>query len=604
MAQENVYGGFYRRCVRNLVVGTALSIVPAGMFYLFVFPYTPRQLAVLGALGFVDLLLFLPLDMLVLRWTLRPVAEACAEISGPKGPGDEGSPDAALKGRSSTTVSSAKADSDPKASSDGAPEGATLRRNLPPAKAGSEAQRASGDGTAKAVPSLAMADREKRERSTDVLRRGMKRLLDAPWIVVLRVYGVHAPAASAGITLLVMAANRWLELGIPANTFPLYWVLNLTVIPVAHVVYEFAAMERAIQAPARALAERAPMSEVRALPFTMGRRMGVFFPLLALAPVLVVSTAAYFKAQALGVEARELLQGLAYVGGACFALLLFLMWTLGGQLKHQTATLMEALDRVGRGDFAARAELYSTDEFGQIAGHVNTMAAGLGERERLRDLFGAYMTTEVAADLLAKGDQATRTEKRYVAILFLDVRGFTAFSNERPPEVVVSVLNRLLEQAVEAIAQKRGTVNKYLGDGLLAIFGAPIALENPCAAAVEAALEIERRVRGLNHLFAATGVPPMKLGIGIHAGEVVVGSIGSAKHKLEYTVIGDAVNVASRIEQLNKGMGTELLVSDEVWARCGALQQVFGEPVSEQVKGVERPVKVYPIRAARSAARE
>jgi len=231
------------------------------------------------------------------------------------------------------------------------------------------------------------------------------------------------------------------------------------------------------------------------------------------------------------------------------------------------------------------------------------MASGLAERERLRDLFGTYMTDEVATALLAKGDHAAeRTEKRYVAILFLDVRGFTAFSNERPPEVVVGVLNKLLEQAVEAIAAQRGTVNKYLGDGLLAIFGAPIQLENPCAAAVTAALDVAKRVRGLNHLFAATGVPAMKIGIGIHAGEVVVGSIGSAKHKLEYTVIGDAVNVASRIEQLNKPLGTELLVSDEVWTKCGNLQGIFGVALTEQVKGVDKPVKVYPLMAGERAS--
>lgn len=522
---QNPYTEFHTRCVRNLLAGTAMSILPAGAFYFFVFPYTPWQLGVLLALGLLDLLLFLPLDLAILKWSLQPVREAFAALAG--------------------------------------------------------------------------AEAEKPARA-DVLRRGMERLLDAPRLVILRVYGPHAIAASAGITLLVVAANHLLSLGIPARTFPLYWLLNLTVIPVAHVVYEFAAMERATQPPARELAAHVPASAIRARPFTMEKRMMIFFPLLALSPILIVESAVYVRAQTLGAQTEGLLRDLLFIGVACFALLLFLMWTLGGQLKEQTATLMRTLDRIGGGEFSARAELYSTDEFGQIAGHVNEMAAGLGERERLRDLFGSYMTTEVASELLSKGDKpGDRTEKRYVAILFLDVRGFTAFSNERSPEVVVGVLNRLLEQAVEAVAAKRGTVNKYLGDGLLAIFGAPIQLENPCLAAVEAALEIAKRVRGLNHLFAATGVPPMKIGIGIHAGEVVVGSIGSPKHKLEYTVIGDAVNVASRIEQLNKPLGTEILVSEEVWSKCGPLQSVFGAAVSERVKGVERPVRVYPVGTAR-----
>jgi adenylate cyclase len=183
-----------------------------------------------------------------------------------------------------------------------------------------------------------------------------------------------------------------------------------------------------------------------------------------------------------------------------------------------------------------------------------------------------------------------------VAILFVDVRGFTAFSQHRTPEVVVSVLNKFFEAAVDAIAASGGTVNKYLGDGLLAIFGAPVALEQPGCAAVEAAAEISRRLRALNHLLEATGVPAMKIGIGIHAGEVVVGSIGSPRHKLEYTVIGDPVNVASRIEQLNKSMDTEILISEEVFRVLPEpWRGLAGAPVSEPVKGIDQPVKVYPL---------
>jgi adenylate cyclase len=550
MDGSKTFSEFYRTCVRNLVIGTALSIVPAGAFYFFVFPYTPKQLAVLAVLGLLDLLIFLPLDLAVLRWTLRDVEKALAFMSS--------------------------------------------------AKAGS-ASPLTGDAARKDRSSRADATVKTAARS-NVLDRGLAAALGAPRRVIFpRVYGVHAIAASAGITLLVMAANQWFALGVPTRTFPLYWLLNLTVVPIAHVVYEFAAMERVVQPIAAQLLD-AGADPAAARPFTLRQRMAFFFPMFVVAPMAIILLALYMHASqhwAAMIDIMHVMRDLALIGVVSAALFLFLMAVLGGQLAEHTNRLVSALDSIGRGDLGARAELYSTDEFGQIAGHVNTMASGLAERERLRDLFGAYMTSEVAADLLAKGDQATRTEKRYVAILFLDVRGFTAFSNERPPEVVVSVLNRLLEAAVEAIAQQRGTVNKYLGDGLLAVFGAPIALENPCAAAVEAAIEIGKRVRGLNHLFAATGVPAMKIGIGIHAGEVVVGSIGSAKHKLEYTVIGDAVNVASRIEQLNKPMETELLVSDEVWAKCGALQQVFGEAVSEQVKGVERPVKVYPVRSAR-----
>jgi adenylate cyclase len=275
------------------------------------------------------------------------------------------------------------------------------------------------------------------------------------------------------------------------------------------------------------------------------------------------------------------------------------MYVLGGQLKSQTAELIRALDRLGRGDLSARAQLYTTSEFGQIAAHINDTAVALGERQKLRDLFGAYMSADVAAALLAKDEAGDLTERRYVAILFVDVRGFTAFSQHRTPEVVVSVLNQFFEAAVDAIAASGGTVNKYLGDGLLAIFGAPVALERPGCAAVEAALEISARLQALNRQLEARGVPALKIGIGIHAGDVVVGSIGSPRHKLEYTVIGDAVNVASRIEQLNKSMRTEILISEEVFrALTDPWRGLAGEPVSEPVKGIDQPVKVYPLARA------
>ena len=511
------YRAFYRRAVRNLLLGTALSILPAGAFYFFVFPYTPAQLGMLAVLAVIDLAAFLPLDILILKHYLKPVARAFEENAGP------------LKACA-----------------------------------------------------------------------GMARLLELPRIALWpRIFCWHALTASAGLTLLVMAANRWLGLGVSPRTFPLYWVLNLTVVPIAHAVFEYAATERDIQAPARALAAHMGDALACARPFDLRAKMRIFFPLLAFGPMLILVVAVWQHAEhhwGLGAESWHLMRDMTAIGLASALLFLYLMYALGGQLKAQTKELIHTLDHIGRGELDARTSLYSSDEFGQIAAHVNTMAAGLAERERLRDLFGAYMTPAVAQSLLDAGEDAGKTEKRYVAIFFLDVRGFTAFSNQTSPDVVVSVLNRFFEGAVDAIARNQGTLNKYLGDGFLAIFGAPGRLDNPCAAAVEAALDIVQGLRGLNHLFAATGVPPMRIGIGIHAGEVVVGTIGSPKHKLEYTVIGDAVNVASRIEQLNKELGTEVLISDEVFSRLGEEHRALAPVALDQmVKGVAKPVRVYPL---------
>ncbi len=512
-----MYPDFERRAIRALLTGTALAIVPGGAFYVFAFSYTPRQLVILCVLAFLDLAAFVPLDIFLLRATLRPVRAAFA-------------------------------------------------------------------------PKSTLADR----------RLGLARLLDSPRLVLVRVFGPHALTASAGITLLVLLANRYLNLGIPHSAFPLYWFLNLTVIPIAHVVYEFEFMERNIQPLASVLARDISVRDCGAQPFTLAGRMRIFFPLMTLAPVVIVTTSILLRAwDVLGSKAIPLARDVAFIAAACAALFLFLMYTLGRQLRDQTATLTTSLDRLAFGDMNTRAELFTASEFGAIASHINDTAVSLHERQRLRDLFGAYMTSEVAEALLDDHGSG-RTETRFVAILFLDVRGFTAFSSTRTPELVVGVLNEIFAAAVDAIASNGGTVNKYLGDGLLAVFGAPVPLTEPCRAAVAASLEISTAMHDLNRRWSAAGLPTLGIGVGIHAGEVVVGSVGSPNHKLEYTVIGDPVNVASRIEQLNKDLGSEILISDVVFRAAGDLQRCAGPASAEKVKGIADAVTVYPISAATS----
>jgi class 3 adenylate cyclase len=518
-AESLPFADLYRACRKNLLTGTLLSIAPAAAFYYFVFPYTARQLAILGFLAFVDLVALLPIDLAVLRWSLQPVKLAL----------------------------------EPKA-------------------------------------------------SAEIRREGLRRLLDAPWMVLLRVYLPHSVVATAVINLLVIGANRYYSLGVSPSTFPLYWILNLTVVPFAHAVYEFAAFERTAQPFAKSLATSVLVDSAGARRFTLSHRMRLFFPMLAVAPVAIVLVTIVIRSQGASAEIDPaLLRDVSAVGACVFVLFLFLMQLLGQELRSQTGLLVGAVDRLAEGDWTSRADIYSTSEFGQLATHVNQTAVSLEERERLRELFGAYMTPEVASTLLAQGKPATAVEKRFVAAMFLDVRDFTKFSSEHPAEIVVAVLNRILSEAVTAIAAEGGTVNKYLGDGLLALFGAPTVLENPCRSALKAALECSRRIAALNHLFAATGTPVMRIGIGIHCGEVVVGSIGSAKHKLEYTAIGDAINVASRIEQLNKTLATEILASEQVIDAAGPeWSELAGSASIEMLKGKDLPVTVYPIERERN----
>jgi adenylate cyclase len=176
-------------------------------------------------------------------------------------------------------------------------------------------------------------------------------------------------------------------------------------------------------------------------------------------------------------------------------------------------------------------------------------------------------------------------------VVFVDIQGFTSFAENRRPEEVVEYLNSLFSVTTEIVNRHHGIVNKFLGDGFMAIFGAPIPDANACRNAVAAGLEIVERVEAMSE---SGRIAPTVIRIGLHAGEAVTGNVGSAERQ-EYTVIGDVVNLASRLEQLNKQFGSRLLVSDAV------LEQLDGQRASAiphgevQVKGRERPVLVYQL---------
>ncbi|HEV3469674.1 MAG TPA: adenylate/guanylate cyclase domain-containing protein [Pyrinomonadaceae bacterium] len=211
------------------------------------------------------------------------------------------------------------------------------------------------------------------------------------------------------------------------------------------------------------------------------------------------------------------------------------------------------------------------------------------ERKEIVNTFGQHVSPAVVEKLLGRG-AGFRSEHRDVCVMFLDIRDFTAFAESRRPEEVVEYLESLFDFMVEIVSRHRGIINKFLGDGFMAVFGAPLSDGRDCANAVAAAREILSRVEEE----AASGrILPTRVGIGLHAGEAVTGSIGSALRQ-EYTVIGDVVNLASRIEQLNKQFGSRLLVSEAVWA--AAREEGLGSalPMGHvPVKGREASTRIY-----------
>jgi|GEM_PF-99904 len=214
----------------------------------------------------------------------------------------------------------------------------------------------------------------------------------------------------------------------------------------------------------------------------------------------------------------------------------------------------------------------------------------IGERQRILGVFGQHVSPEVV-ERLVLGKTEVRSELRQVCVMFLDIRDFTAFSESKSPAEVVDYLNTLFESTIEVVTEHNGIVNKFLGDGFMAIFGAPIAEQDSCTAAISAALEIVARIE---QLVADGTIPPTRVGIGLHAGNAVVGNIGSAQRK-EYTVIGDVVNVASRIEALNKQLGSSVLASEEVWSACNRSDIGATARDSIAIRGRGQPVRVWQL---------
>jgi adenylate cyclase len=214
----------------------------------------------------------------------------------------------------------------------------------------------------------------------------------------------------------------------------------------------------------------------------------------------------------------------------------------------------------------------------------------VAEGARVLQVFGEHVSPEVVERLVA-GAADAKSELRDVCVMFLDIRDFTAFAETRSAEQVVEYLNTIFDAAVEAVTLHHGIVNKFLGDGFMAVFGAPSSEGNPCAAAVDAGLEVLMRVERL----AADGkIPATRVGLGLHAGPAIVGNIGSLKRK-EYTVIGDVVNVASRVEALNKDLGSRMLVTEQVW---NAADKADAKPVAREplkVRGRQASVRIFQL---------
>jgi adenylate cyclase len=218
------------------------------------------------------------------------------------------------------------------------------------------------------------------------------------------------------------------------------------------------------------------------------------------------------------------------------------------------------MQEVEEGNLDAEVQVYDGTELGQLQAGFNEMVRGLRDREHLRDLFGRHVGKDVA-EVAARGDVELGGETRVVSVLFVDIVGSTSLAAERDPGEVVGLLNRFFGIVVEEVDRHHGLVNKFIGDAALAVFGAPVGLEDHAGHALAAGRSLARRL--------ADEVPELRAGIGVSTGEAVAGNVGG-ESRFEYTVIGDAVNAAARLTELAKDVDGMLVASGEALEAAGA----------------------------------
>ncbi len=253
---------------------------------------------------------------------------------------------------------------------------------------------------------------------------------------------------------------------------------------------------------------------------------------------------------------------------------------------------LPVLERIQRGDFSVTLPVKNNDEIGVLSRHVNQMAVGLKEREFVKDSFSRYVPKEVVEQLLErKISPRLEGELRNVTIFFSDIRGFTKMTERLGAEQIVKILNRYFTAMTDVVLQYDGIIDKFSGDEIMVIFGAPLSHEDDPLRAVAMGVAMQERLEQVNNEFERDGMERISIGIGINTGTAIAGNIGSEK-RLTYSVIGDDVNLASRL--VDKAQEGEIIISEATYVHvkehflCRALGELM-------VKGKSLPIPMYRV---------
>lgn len=276
--------------------------------------------------------------------------------------------------------------------------------------------------------------------------------------------------------------------------------------------------------------------------------------------------------------------------GVATLVLLGLAFYFASRFGRSITNIAGAARSVKEGKYVDAPVIHTRDELEALTLDFNEMVQGLKERDRLKETFGRYVTRQVAEHLM-KSDQALGGELVPVTVLFSDIRSFTSISENMDPRELLDFLNEYFTGMVESVLLHHGVVDKFIGDAIMAVFGAPVPEPEDPLHAIRAALAMRARLETINEDFKKRGLPEIRTGIGLHSGQVVAGNMGHSE-RMEYTVIGDAVNLASRLEGMTKELKCDIVVSEDLYQKVK--DYVVVEPLKKiKVKGRDQEVMVY-----------
>ncbi len=333
------------------------------------------------------------------------------------------------------------------------------------------------------------------------------------------------------------------------------------------------------------------------LRLNLRRRLLFSYFLVGVGPMLIVGLIFYHKAvSSLAHSPDSSLANIVYVIVfvvlTSISLAIILSRLVSASVVKPVREMQKVTSLVKEGDLNAVIPVTSNDELGSLGESFNLMLDGLRERRLLKETFGKYVSQQVRDEILA-GRINLDGESKEVTLLFTDLRDFTPMVEATPPKTVVKIINDYFQEMGESVKAQEGLVVQFIGDEIEAVFGAPLPLDNHADRAVNAALDMRKRLIDLNRKLQAQGLEPLRHGIGIHTGTVLAGNIGSSD-RLSYALVGDAVNLASRIQGLNKQFGTDILISAETKNALRQTPDLEKKP-EVKVKGKTRPVEVYAV---------